>query len=110
QGPDNYILAKSLPVECGINRVMLRSTLNSGKIVLSAAANGLRSARVEIPSRPFASSNGLSLEMPDAGLSENLTRGVTPPGMPLKMSRRAVQIVKTSAGANASKAALSFDD
>ena len=110
QGPDNYILAKSLPVECGINRVMLRSTLNSGKIVLTAAANGLQSARVEIPSRPFAKSNGLSLEMPEAGLSANLTRGATPPGLPLRMSRRAVQIVKTSAGANASKAALSFDD
>jgi hypothetical protein len=67
QGPDNYILAKSLPVECGVNRVMLRSTLNSGKIVLSAAANGLQSARVEVPSRPFKQSNGLSLEMPMPG-------------------------------------------
>jgi beta-galactosidase len=110
QGPDNYILSKSLPVECGINRVMLRSTLNSGKIVLSAAAKGLQSAQVEIPSQPFVSSNGLSLEMPDAGLVANLRRGATPRAQPLIMSRRALQIVNAAAGANESKAALSFDD
>ncbi len=110
QGPDNYILAKSLPVECGINRVMVRATLNSGKLVLNAAAQRLQSARVEIPSRAFVSSNGLSLEMPDDGLTANLTRGATPPPLSLTMSRRALQIVNAAAGANAGAAALSFDD
>ena len=110
QGPDNYILSKSLPVECGINRVMLRSTRNSGPIVLNASAKGLRPARVEFASRPFVSNNGLSQEMPDSGLSANLTRGATPAAVPLKMSRQAVRIVNAVAGANAAKAALSFDD
>src|SRR5207302_3265242 len=48
QGPDNYILAKSLPVECGINRVLLRSTPDSGLIRLKAEADGLKPAAVEI--------------------------------------------------------------
>jgi hypothetical protein len=30
QGPDNYIMAKSLPVECGVNRVLIRSTTKAG--------------------------------------------------------------------------------
>ena len=36
-GPDNYILSKELPVECGINRVILRSQPQAGKIVLNAS-------------------------------------------------------------------------
>ena len=110
QGPDNYILSKSLPVECGINRVLLRSTRVNGKIVLNATAKDLQPARVEFASRPFVSTNGLSEEMSDNGLTANLSRGATPAALPLKMSRQAVRIVKAVAGANASKAALSFDD
>lgn len=110
QGPDNYILAKSLPVECGINRVLVRSTLDSGVIRLKAEADGLKPAAVEIGSRAVKSVNGLSLEMPDAGLSANLTRGPTPAARPLLSSRTPVRIASASAGANASNAALSFDD
>jgi hypothetical protein len=36
QGPDNYILSKSLPAECGVNRVLVRATTNAGKIRLKA--------------------------------------------------------------------------
>lgn len=41
QGSDNYILSKHLPVECGVNRVLLRSTSVSGKVILRAEADGL---------------------------------------------------------------------
>ena len=44
QGPENYILSKSLPVEGGVNRVLLRSTTKAGKIVLGERAAGLKSA------------------------------------------------------------------
>jgi hypothetical protein len=40
QGPGNYILAKSLPVECGVNRVLIRSTAQAGKIILNADLKG----------------------------------------------------------------------
>jgi len=110
QGPDNYILAKTLPVECGINRVLVRSAPDSGLIRLKAEADGLKPAVVEIASRAVKSVDGLSLDMPDAGLSANLTRGPTPAARPLLTSRTPIRIVNASAGANGATAALSFDD
>lgn len=46
QGENNYILSKNLPVECGINRVFVRSTTKAGKIILTAKAKGLPDASV----------------------------------------------------------------
>src|SRR5215213_1060401 len=60
QGPDNYILSKTLPVENGVNRVIIRSTTKAGKVVVRAAAEGLKPASVELVSRPTAASDGLS--------------------------------------------------
>ena len=36
QGPDNYILSTQLPVECGVNRVLIRSLTTPGRIKLIA--------------------------------------------------------------------------
>ena len=110
QGPDNYILSKSLPVENGVNRVIIRSTTNAGKIVLSANADGLKFASVELVSRPIKVIDGLSLEMPDAGLRPHLERGPTPAGPSFTLSRRAVHIARAAAGANEDQVANSFDD
>ncbi len=41
QGKDNYILSKDLPVECGINRALLRSLTTAGKVRITAKADGL---------------------------------------------------------------------
>jgi beta-galactosidase len=38
QGPDNGILATTLPVECGVNRVNVRSTPKAGTVELTASA------------------------------------------------------------------------
>ncbi|HEY6186754.1 MAG TPA: DUF4982 domain-containing protein [Pyrinomonadaceae bacterium] len=110
QGPDNYILAKSLPVENGVNRVLIRSTPKAGKIVLSATSEGLKPASIEIDSQPVEVRGGLSSEMPDAGLVSNLQRGPTPLGPSFTVSRRAVRIARVTAGANEAQAARSFDD
>ncbi len=110
QGPDNYILAKSLPVECGVNRVLLRATPNAGRISLQATADGLRPASLELVSRPVRVVGGLSLEMPDDGLPVNLQRGPTPAGASFAPTRRAVSIAGVTAGANAAQAALTYDD
>lgn len=110
QGPDNYILSKTLPVECGVNRVMIKSTTQAGKIVLTASSDGLESASVEMTSIPVAVSNGLSLEMPDVGLPCNLDRGPTPKGPSFTVSRIPVKITKVTAGVNQDQAALTFDD
>src|SRR5437870_3578506 len=61
-GPGNYILSMSLPVENGINRVLLRSTINAGKITLTAKSPGLQSALFEFSSKPFENADGMSTE------------------------------------------------
>ncbi|HVE55601.1 MAG TPA: DUF4982 domain-containing protein [Pyrinomonadaceae bacterium] len=110
QGVDNYILSKSLPVENGVNRVLIRSTRNAGKIVLSAAAENLKPAEIELNSKTFSSINGLSLEMPFDNLPVNLSRGATPLGESFKRTRQTVEIANVMAGSNSDKAKNSFDD
>jgi beta-galactosidase len=110
QGPDNYILSQTLPVENGVNRVIVRSTPRAGNVVLRATAEGLKPASVEIASRPAAAADGLSRQMPGEGLNAYLGRGPTPAGQSFVVTRRPVKIVGTEAGANAEKTAASFDD
>lgn len=110
QGPDNYILSNALPVECGVNRVLLRSTPQPGKIVLAAKAAGLSPATVELEPRPVLVVNGLAKTLADAGLAPRLTRGPPPASSAFKISRKAVPVASATAGAHADKAAASFDD
>ena len=44
RGPNNYILSQELPVECGVNRVIVRSMPRAGRISIEARADGLRPA------------------------------------------------------------------
>jgi len=110
QGPDNYILAKSLPVEGGVNRVLIRSTTKSGKISLKAESEGLKPANLELSSRPVATKDGLSTVFPAGGLTSYLGRGPTPAGESFRISRRPLEIASVTAGSNQDKAANSFDD
>lgn len=109
QGPDNYILSKSLPVENGVNRVIVRSTPQAGKITLTASAQGLKSATIDLTSKPVTVTDGLGAVVTDT-LPSNLDRGPTPAGESFKMLRQPLKIVSARAGANADKAAQSFDD
>ena len=52
QGEDNYILSKDLPVECGVNRVLIRSTTKAGKLILTAKAKGLPEASITLETIP----------------------------------------------------------
>ena len=110
QGTDNYILSKSLPVENGVNRVLLRSTRKAGKIVLKATAGNLKPAGIELSSKAFNSADGLSLELPADNLPSNLARGATPSGESFKPLRQAIEIADVSAGSGAEQAKNSFDD
>ncbi len=78
QGPDNYILSKNLPVECGVNRILVRATTKAGAINIKATADGLKPATVNLISKPVSTTDGLSTVMPAAGLMPNLKRGPTP--------------------------------
>jgi hypothetical protein len=110
QGPDNYILAKSLPVENGVNRVIVRSLPVAGKITISATSDNLKAASVELVSRQVKVVDGLSMDIPAESLRSNLERGATPPPTPLVITRHAVLIASATAGANADRASRSYDD
>jgi len=110
QGPDNYILSKNIPVEGGVNRVIIRSAATAGKISLTASAKGLKSASVSYQSLPMQVKDGLSDTFAGEGLKLNLKRGATPSGQSYIVRRKAVKIISADAGANADQAGLSYDD
>ena len=110
QGPDNYILSKSLPVEGGVNRVIIRSTTTAGKIALSASSEGLGGAMTIFDSKPFRSENGLSTMFLSDSLPSFLGRGPTPHGESYTMTRRPLEAVNIAAGSNKETARNTVDD
>jgi len=110
QGPGNYILSNSLPVECGVNRVLIRSTPQPGIITLTAKAAGLKPARVELETRSVYAAGGLAAELPSDGLPSYLKRGRTPATPAFQVTRVPVAVVYATAVANATNAAASYDD
>lgn len=110
QGSDNYILSKRLPVECGINRVLIRSTTNSGTINLTATAKGLPPQSIIFKSIPSKQTNGLSTYISGEYQPSNLSRGETPERESFKVSRRTIEIVDAITESNQDKVRNSFDD
>ena len=110
QGPDNYILARDFPVECGVNRAIIRSTTKAGKVVLTASAEGLGGASIELETIPFETSGGLSTYVPGDHLASRLDRGPTPEGPSYTVTAVDVPIVAAAAGSNNETACNSFDD
>lgn len=110
QGPNNYILSKHLPVECGVNRVILRSKTTPGVITLYASSPGLAPAQIQIQSHPFYTKNGLSEIHPQDGLPLTLQRGPTPEGSSVTPTRRSVSILHAKAGSNEEQCIQSYDD
>lgn len=110
QGPDNYILSKDLPVECGINRALIRSLVDSGKVHIKATADGLKPAELELSTLPVEVEHGLSNYIPGDELEGRLTRGETPLSPSYTITKVDVGILSASAGANTDEAVNSFDD
>jgi len=110
QGPDNYILSKSLPVEGGVNRIIIRSTPRAGSISLTAQSDGLVGATLKLDSHTVRSLNGLSMFFPSNGLPVNLDRGPTPRGESFLPSRRSLEAVNITAGSNSATARNTTDD
>jgi len=110
QGPNNYILSTTLPAECGVNRALIRTTTQSGKVTVTATAEGLKSDSVSFETIPFKTENGLSTVLPAEGLPSNLSRGETPSTPSYKVVRETVEIESATAGANTDKVGLSYDD
>ncbi len=110
QGPDNYIKSMSLPVECGVNRVLVRSTTTPGKIKVSAKAEGLPEAKVEMTTMAVKIEAGLSDYIPAQTLKGRLDRGATPAGDSYKVRKVGVDVTSVEAGSAQEDANNTIDD
>ena len=110
QGADNYILSDTLPVECGVNRVLLRSTRQAGTVKLTALSQGLEPATITFESKPFATEHGLSRYIAADYLPTYLERGETPATPSYTVRRVPVKIASATAGARQENAVASYDD
>ena len=108
KGKDNHVLCDTLPVECGVNRVMLRSLTKAGTVKLTARAEGLGEATVTLATEAVDVKDGLSTWLPSDGLKPVLDRGETPATPSFKQWRRGVQIVAAEAGSG-NDPKLSYD-
>ena len=96
----NYIRETSLPVECGVNRVLVRSTTTPGDISLCCAAEGL----------PLVTINMQTTAAEPKPLALNLSRGETPAGPSYVDVSQSVDIVSATCGSNEASLANSYDD
>ncbi len=97
QGPGNHILATALPVECGVNRVLVRSTTAAGPIVLRAKSAGLAGAELALESVAVAVTDGWSRTFAADALAGRLDRGPTPAGPSFTIGRLAVPVARVQA-------------
>jgi len=110
QGPDNYILSKTLPAECGINRALIRTTSDAGIVTIEASAEGLPTAIISFETIPVKVEDGLNPVLTNEGLPSNLKRGETPLTPSYQVTRKTIEILTATAGSNPDKVKLSFDD
>ena len=102
--------AMSLPVECGINRVLVRTTPNAGTITLSAYADGVKPAYIEMKTRAVSALAGFSSEIPALTLPCRLDRGETPLTPSYTEQAHSIDIVSAKAGYDNEHAIRSYDD
>ena len=100
---DNYVGATSLPVECGVNRVLVRTTTKASVIRLTASAAGVQPASIEVTS---TAAQSVSPTLPPL----YLTRGETPLTPSYTQQARGIAIASAKAGYDSEHAARSFDD
>ena len=103
---DNYVGSMVLPVECGVNRVLVRTTTHAGEIHLSACAEGLKPAYVMVESGKSKAEG----DLPQLTLKGRLDRGETPLSPSYTEQAREIPILSAKAGYDSEHAANSFDD
>ena len=103
---DNFVGHLSLPAECGVNRILVRSTTTPGDIVISATAEGLRPAYLTLVSQKAPDNDVL----PALTLKPRLDRGETPVAPSYADSYVTVPVKSITAGSNQEGAANACDD
>ena len=101
--------AMSLPVECGVNRVLVRTTTNAGEINLSAYAEGMKPAHIGVKTTAVSALAGFPGEIPALTLKPRLDR-ITPLSPSYTEQVRGIEIVSAHAGYDTEHAVRSYDD
>ena len=115
---DNRVLSKLLPVEAGVCRVMIRSTVEAGNIQLTATAKGFKPATLSIattatPTKDgfYVDANGKAIEAAwQKELPVELSRGETPLTASYKQALKGVAIKSVEAGSSQNDVANMYDD
>ena len=102
----NYVGSYNLPVECGVNRVLVRTTPNAGDIHLSAYAEDVKPAYIEVKSEKVRSEK----YMPQLTLKSHLDRGETSLTPSYTEQAQSIGIISAKAGYDSDHAVNSFDD
>ena len=103
KGDGNCVLSRILPLECGVVRVLLRSTIEQGLVTLRAEADGIEAAT-------------LTWNTVDPGSAKEkkkdvvFLRGETPATPSYTDLMRSVVVASVVAGSNQEAARLSIDD
>lgn len=109
QGQDNYIGASSLPVECGVNRIMVRSTDTEGVITIQASSKSLKSDAVDV--KTIKTDLGkLSVNLPNENLPSFTEKGPTPSTPSFTRTRLVIPIIGAKTNSNQPDAFKSYDD
>ncbi len=101
---DNYVGATSLPVECGVNRVLVRTTTKAGTIRLTAHAEGLPAVELKVESLKLKDDSSFVIR------PSSFLRGETPLTPSYTQQARGIAIASAKAGYDSEHAARSFDD
>lgn len=107
---DNFIRHTSLPVECGVNRVLVRSTENPGTIYLTVAAEGLAPVTTTMTTQAIDTRNGVSNYLPSMTLKPHLKRGETPSSPSYQDLAKGIDVISAKAGSNVESLVNSYDD
>jgi beta-galactosidase len=107
---DNYILSKRLPVELGVNRVLIRAGTQAGAVHLVATAAGLKPATLDAHTIAAPVTDGLSSAFAEDAQRSDLSRGPTPPGPSVVPRWRTIAVAGITAGSGQAAATNSHDD
>lgn len=110
KGKDNYVGNKDIPVECGVNRILVRSLRKAGTAYVIATSDGLGSDTVKLNAIPVEVKHGLSSYIQGEDIPSYLDRGPVPDGASYKVTRIPVYVKDVEAGARQDKAVFSYDD
>ena len=95
----NCIRSLDLPLECGVNRILVRSTGEEGDVVVTVSADGLAPTSICLPAKADAEDSPLQF-----------VRGETPTAPSYRDLKRTVVCRRVVAGCNQEEVLRSIDD